>query len=113
VIAGDMGYQASSCADGALESREQVRILMGAYAHLAARLGLSGATEPESRVSTSALRQAALGCLRRWQTDAGTGRGAMAVVMVGEWLQNLARLEAGVEEVVSTAVAAARKPWWR
>jgi uncharacterized membrane protein YccC len=113
VIAGTMGYQATSCADGARESREQVRALMGAYSRLADRLSLSHAIEPDVRVSTSALRQAALGCLGRWQTDADIGRGAIAVVIAGEWLHNLARMEADMEEAVSTTVEAARKPWWR
>jgi len=34
-------------------------------------------------------------------------------VMAGEWVQNLARLEEDLEEPVSGAVEAARKPWWR
>jgi uncharacterized membrane protein YccC len=113
VIAGGMGYQATSCADGAREVRSQVDLLMGAYTRLADRLSLSNATEPESRASKTALRQAALNCLRRWQTNADIGRGAMAVVMAGEWVQNLARLESDLEPAATTAVAAAQRPWWR
>jgi len=113
LIAGVMGYQAGSCADGADEVRVQVRTLMRAYLRLADRLNLSPAADPESRVSVAALRAAELGCLRRWQTDAEVGRGAMAVVMASEWVQNLARLESDLEAAVSTAVEAARKPWWR
>jgi uncharacterized membrane protein YccC len=112
VIAG-MGYQAGTCADGALQEREQVRALLAAYLNLAGRLDLSPAAGPEARVSLSALRQAELGCLRRWQTNAEVGRGAMAVVMAGEWVQNLTRLEADLEEPVSAAAEAAQKPWWR
>jgi hypothetical protein len=37
----------------------------------------------------------------------------MAVVMAGEWLRNLARLEADLEQPVDAAVEAARIPWWR
>jgi hypothetical protein len=37
----------------------------------------------------------------------------MAVVMAGEWVQSLARLEADLEAAVNTAAEAARKPWWR
>jgi hypothetical protein len=37
----------------------------------------------------------------------------MAVVMAGEWVQFLARLEVELGGAVSTAVEAARKPWWR
>ena len=113
VIAGGMGYQATSCAEGARDVRVQVDLLMRAYTRLADRLNLSQATEPESRASMTALRQAALGCLRRWQTNADVGRGAMAVVMAGEWVQNLARLESDLEPAAATAADAASKPWWR
>jgi len=37
----------------------------------------------------------------------------MAVVMAAEWVQNLARLEVDLDGAASTAVEAARKPWWR
>jgi hypothetical protein len=37
----------------------------------------------------------------------------MAVVMAGEWLKNLARLERDVDSAVSTLSDSARKPWWR
>jgi uncharacterized membrane protein YccC len=113
VIAGPMGYSAAGCADGAREVRGQVRALLGTYVGLANRLSLSRATEPESRVSPGALRDAELNCLRRWQSDAEVGRGAMAVVMAGEWVQNLARLESDLEGAVDTVVEGARKPWWR
>ena len=113
VIGGVMGYQADSRADGARDVRDQVGILLAAFTRLADRLSLSRAPEPEASVSPAALRQAALRCLRRWQTDAGVGKAAMAVVMAGEWVQYLARLEADLEEGVGTAVEAARKPWWR
>jgi uncharacterized membrane protein YccC len=112
VIAG-MGYQAAGCADGASKVHKEVHALLDTYARLADRLDLSPAAGPESRVALSALRQAELGCLRRWQADAEVGRGAMAVVMAGEWVQNLARLEEDLEEPVTGAVEAARKPWWR
>ena len=112
VIAG-MGYQAGSCADGARDVHEQVRALLGAYRGLADRLDLAPASEPGSRVSLSALRQAELGCLGRWQKDAEVGKGAIAVVMSGEWVQDLTRLEADLEEAVGAAVEAAQKPWWR
>jgi uncharacterized membrane protein YccC len=113
VIAGDMGYRADSRADGARDARDQVRILLAAFSLLADRLSLSQAPDLEFRVSSAALRQAALTCLRRWQTDASVGKPAMAVVMAGEWVQDLARLEADLEEAVGTAVEAAGKPCWR
>jgi uncharacterized membrane protein YccC len=113
VIAGAMGYSAASCADGAREVRVQVHTLLGGYLGLADRLSLTPASQPQSRVSSTSLRDAELGCLRRWQSDADIGRGAMAVVMAGEWVQNLARLEVDLETAVGTAVESARKPWWR
>ncbi len=113
VIAGRMGYQGGSCAEGALEVRDQVRTLLAEFNRLAGRLTLSPSTEPESQVSLPALRQAALKCLRRWQTNREIGRGAMAVVMAGEWVHYLARLQGDLEEGVSTAFEAARQPWWR
>jgi hypothetical protein len=64
-------------------------------------------------VSQRVLRAAALDCLRRWRNDENAGRGALAVVMAGEWAQNLARLVDDLKEPVTQAVEAARKPWWR
>jgi hypothetical protein len=71
------------------------------------------AAGPWSQVSPAALRQAALNCLHRWQSNAELGRAAMAVVMAGEWVQYLARLEVDLEDDVGAASEAARKPWWR
>lgn len=113
VISGVMGYQAGTCADGAEEVDEQVGTLLAAYRRLANLLTLAPVTDGHENVSPSALREAELGCLRRWQSDADVGRGAMAVVMAGEWVQNLARLETDLEGAVNTAAEAARKPWWR
>jgi len=113
VIAGVMGYSAAGCAEGAGEVRGQMRVLVGAYRDLADQLSLSRPTGPEAHVSVAALREAELTCLRRWQTNPDAGRGAMAVVMAGEWVQSLANLEADLEEAVAGAAAAARKPWWR
>jgi hypothetical protein len=113
VIAGVMGYSAGGRGEGGREVREQVRLMLDKYGGLADRLSLSGQQEQEPEVSIEALRQAELSCLRRWQTNPELGRGAMAVVMAGEWAQNLASLETDLEDAVSTAVDAARKPWWR
>jgi hypothetical protein len=88
-------------------------VLLGAYRGLADRLDLSPASDPGSRVSLTALRQAELGCLGRWQKDAEVGKGAIAVVMASEWVQDLTRLEADLEEAAGAAVEAAQKPWWR
>jgi uncharacterized membrane protein YccC len=113
VIAGVMGYSASGRAEGAREVRGQVQLLLVSYRDLADRLSLSRAAGLEPEVSIQALRQAELSCLRRWQTNPDVGRGAMAVVMAGEWAQSLASLEADLEGAVGTTVEAARKPWWR
>ena len=113
VIAGVMGYQASGCADGAQEARGQVRKLLRAYLRIADRLNLSPVDEPQPRPSMAELRRAALICLRQSQTSADSEKGAMAVVMAGEWVQNLARLESDLDGALSIAVEAARKPWWR
>lgn len=37
----------------------------------------------------------------------------MAVVMAGEWVRYLARLQRDLDQAVSTAREAALKPWWR
>jgi uncharacterized membrane protein YccC len=113
VIGTDMGYQASSCADGAHEVRAQVDTLIGSYSRLADEMSLARTTPPENHVSSEALRKAALDCLGRWQAEADVGKGAMATVMASEWVQNLAVLEGDLEGPVDTAVEAARKPWWR
>jgi uncharacterized membrane protein YccC len=113
VIYGVMGYHADSRAEGAREVRDQVGILLAGFTRLADRLSLSVPAGPAARVSPAVLRQAELTCLRRWQTADDVGKAAMAVVMAGEWVQNLARLEADLEGAAETAVEAARKPWWR
>jgi hypothetical protein len=59
------------------------------------------------------VRQAAVGCMSRAGSDEAATRAAMAVVIAGEWVQNLARMEADLEEPVRTAVAAAATRWWR
>ncbi|HEY8737075.1 MAG TPA: FUSC family protein [Candidatus Dormibacteraeota bacterium] len=113
VISGRMGYNAGGCADGARSVLEQERILLTTFGQLADRLALADPRGDPGRVSPETLRQAAIGCLDRWRTDEHAGRGAMAVVMAGEWVQNLARLEEDLAQPVATAVAAARTPWWR
>lgn len=113
VISTRLRYQASGCPDGAGSVRAQVRILLNGFAHLADQLALQQPGGDIEHVSPRALRAAALDCLRRWRSDEGAGRGAMAVVMAGEWAENLARLEDDLKEPVAGAVEAARTPWWR
>ena len=93
--------------------RAQVRILLNGLSRLAHQLALEKADGDIDPVSQRALRAAALDCLRRWRNDESAGRGAMAVVMAGEWAQNLARLEDDLKEPVAQAVHAARTAWWR
>jgi uncharacterized membrane protein YccC len=107
------GYRASTCTDGAHVVEDQVLILLAGLTQLADRLALVQTAETNERVSIDRLRAAAVDCLRRWRIDEGAGRGAMAVVMAGEWAQNLARLEDDHKEPVARAAEAARTPWWR
>lgn len=107
------GYRASTCADGAHEVEAQVLILLAGLAQLADRLALTQTADRHDRLSIDRLRAAAMDCLRRWRNDESVGRGAVAVVMAGEWTENVARLEADLEQPVNAAVAAARTPWWR
>jgi hypothetical protein len=121
VLAGDLldfistrlGYRAGSCPDGARSVRAQARILLDGFARLADQLALQQPKGHVDHVSMQALRAAALDCLRRWRNDQGAGRGAMAVVMAGEWAQNLARLEDDLKQPVDRAAEAAGTPWWR
>ena len=113
VISTRLGYQAGGCPDGARSVRAQVRILLNGFARFADQLALQQPDGLIEHVSPPALRAATLDCLRRWRNDEGAGRGALAVVMAGEWAQNLARLEDDLTEPVARAVQAARTPWWR
>jgi hypothetical protein len=107
------GYRASTCGDGAHVVEGQVLVLLGGLARFADRLALVQSDDTHDQVSLDRLRAAAVDCLRRWRNDASVGRGAIAVVMAGEWTENIARLEADLEQPVNAAVEAARTPWWR
>ena len=113
LIAGPMGYRAVGCTDGAFSVREQERLLLTEYRRLADSLSAATPGQPGSNVSLTALRRAALLCLRRWQTDPEISRSAMAVVMAAEWVQYLARLRGDLDQAVQIARGAALKPWWR
>ena len=113
VVSAGMGYRAAGCPDGARIVHTQVRALLNGFLQLAARLNLSEVKRPREDVSLETLRRAALDCLRRWRNDERAGRGAMAVVIAGEWARNLTRLEDDLERPVLTAAEAARIPWWR
>jgi uncharacterized membrane protein YccC len=113
VVAGRMGYRAGGCADGARAVHTQEAIMIDGLITLADRLALEDRVAAQERISREALRTAARDCLRRWRNDDRAGRGAMAVVIAGEWVENIARLEADLERPVTVAVEAARTPWWR
>ena len=80
---------------------------------LADRLALDNTRPDLQPVSREALRSASLDCLGRWRNEDRAGRGAMAVVIAGEWVENIGRLEEDLERPVRLAVEAARTPWWR
>jgi uncharacterized membrane protein YccC len=113
LVSNDLGYRADGCPDGARMVHAQVRALLNKFLELAERLSLSDVNQPGDQVSVEALRHAARECLRRWRNDERAGRGALAVVIAGEWAQNLARFEDDLERPVLSAAAAARIPWWR
>ena len=114
VIAARMGYRAGACPDGARTVYAEAGGLLAGLRHMADRLdqGRDAVTE-HPQAATPRLREAALTCLRRWRNEERVGRGAMAVVMAGEWVTNLARLEDDLAEPVASGAAAARLPPWR
>ena len=114
VVATDLGYRAGACPDGAASVEGQVRSLLAGVDYLADELAGAdhGRARPE-QPSADALRSAAVGCMRRSGRDEQATRSAVAVVIAGEWVQNLARLQADLEQPVAAAVAAARIHWWR
>jgi uncharacterized membrane protein YccC len=114
MVATDLGYRANSCPGSVATVEDQVRILLAGVDRLADELtGLHNNHSPPEQPSAEALRAAAVDCMRRSGSDERAIRGAMAVVIAGEWVQNLARMEADVQQPVDAAVAAARIHWWR
>jgi uncharacterized membrane protein YccC len=113
VVATDLGYRAASCADGAEAIRVEVKALRAHFANLANRLDDRGAIAKTRTVSRPAMRAAVLGCLDRTTHDPSSQRSALALVIAGEWAENLARLASDVERPVTVAADAARIPWWR
>jgi uncharacterized membrane protein YccC len=113
-VASDLGYRAAACPEGAAEVREQVRVLLAGITHLADELdGGSRDGMPSPRPSLEALNRAAVTCMRRAARADGSTHGAMAVVIAGEWVENLGRLTADLEQPVAAAVDAAAIHWWR
>ena len=116
-VAIDQGYRANACPDGAATVNVEVGNLLHEMRQLAARLDGGGrAVTSSGPPSADVMREAATACMRRAGRDEGAARSAMALVIAGEWAQNLARLEADLERAVSEAAAAAtrpRLPLWR
>ena len=113
VVAGRMGYRAGGCPDGARVVHAQETVMLENLVTIADQLALETVSPTQKPVSREAIRSAALDCLRRWRNDDRAGRGAMAVVIAGEWVLNVARLENDVQRPVAVAVESARTPWWR
>ena len=130
----DMGYQAqvqaadsgdsggSGSSDGVTALIGQVQALVATYVRLADQLdgdaahaahatnqqvGVSPAISPET------VRAAQLGSLRRWCQDPEAGRAAIAMVVAGEWVEQLGALAVALEKPVAEVAVAARVPWWR
>jgi uncharacterized membrane protein YccC len=114
-VAGDLGYRAGACPDGAAVVHAEVHTLLDGIGRLATQLAGGGNHDggAAGAPSADAVRGAAVGCMRRAGNDEGATRGAMAVVIAGEWVQNLARMEADLDEPVQEAVRAAGAQWWR
>jgi uncharacterized membrane protein YccC len=112
-VAARMGYQAGGCPDGARAIHAQVSVLLGNLIQFANRLDLQDGNRDQPRVAPDTLRSAALDCLRGWRRDGTGGQSAMAVVIAGEWVENIARMEDDLEDPVARAVAAGQTPWWR
>jgi len=113
VVAGRMGYRAGGCPDGARVVHAQETVMLENLVTIADQLALETVSPTQKPVSREAIRSAALDCLRRWRNDDRAGRGAMAVVIAGEWVLNVARLEDDLQRPVAVAVESARTPWWR
>jgi uncharacterized membrane protein YccC len=123
VIATD-GYRADRHSHAAAAIEVQVHALIARFGHLAEGLEPSApAKTPPEPLSIEALRSAPVACarlpratiaaMRLAQADELTVRDAMAVVIAAEWVQNLARLAADLDDTVNMAVEAARIHWWR
>jgi hypothetical protein len=73
---------------------------------------VNGGAPPEMP-SPEAVRAAAVECMRRAGNDERAAHSAMAVLIAGEWVDNVARLVADLDRPVKAAVAAAGIQWWR
>lgn len=114
MVAIELRYRANSCPASVATVDGEVQSLLHGFERLADALaGVHGGKNRDEPPSTEMLRSAAVDCMRRSGSDERAIRGAMAVVIAGEWVQNLARMEAGLQQPVAAAAAAARISWWR
>jgi uncharacterized membrane protein YccC len=110
----DMGYQGKSCSQGVEALEGQVDKTLEALKRLGDRLDHAQAGADAAAIGPDgSLREAALGCLRRWRKNPDSGHSAIAVVVAVEWAEQLAALTAALERPVSDLASAARVPWWR
>jgi uncharacterized membrane protein YccC len=113
-VVAELGYQADGCGEGVTPLRAQTKVMVDAYNRLADRLDSETSTaDPVENISGDVLREAALTCLRRWKDDPKQGRAAVAVVVAGEWVEELGAEAGDLEEPVTAAVKAAHLSWWR
>jgi uncharacterized membrane protein YccC len=115
IVATDLGYRADACPESVATVEGQVHALLTGVDRLAREL--AGERNDDHLAtphpSSEELHSAAVDCMRRSGGDERATRGAMAVVIAAEWVENLARTEADLHEPVAAAAAAARIRWWR
>ncbi len=122
----DTGYQAQATDSGGSEGVTvligQVQALVATFVRLADQLdggaanaghATDGQLDISPAVSPETVREAALSSLRRWRQDPESGRAAIAVVVAGEWVEQLGALAVALEKPVAEVIAAARLPWWQ
>ncbi len=92
----DSGYRTQGSSDADVALHGQGGALVGAFTRLADQLDArASAAADGERVSTVALRAAALAYLHRWQEDPAEGRAAVAAVAASQWIQELGALAGG------------------
>ncbi|MDQ6742113.1 MAG: FUSC family protein [Candidatus Dormibacteraeota bacterium] len=110
----DMGYQGKGCSQGVEALEGQVDRTLEALKRLGDRLDRARVDGDTAGIGPNgSLREAALGCLRRWRKQPDSTRSAIAIVVAVEWTEQLAALTADLEQPVSELAKAARVPWWR
>jgi uncharacterized membrane protein YccC len=110
----DMGYKGLGCSSGVEALQEQAGGTIDAFRRFGEQLdhpraaGQVGVINPDG-----VLRDAALGCLRRWREDTDAGRSAIAIVVAVEWMEQLTEMAAELERPVSEVASSGLLPWWR